>query len=67
MGTGKAYVKKVEFKEFIQKADLRRLARGLHTLAVLSQTKVYLLWRKPAYQKENAEIGKPHDEIGEVS
>lgn len=49
-GSHKAYVRKSEFKEFIENASLSRVAKVLRRLAVLSQTKVYLLWRNPAFE-----------------
>ena len=45
-GAHKAYVKKGEFEEFVENATLQCLARVLRKLAILLQTKVYLLWRK---------------------
>jgi len=49
-GSGKAYVNKSEYGEFMRKASHEKLAKVLRTLAILTQTKVYLLWknlRKP--------------------
>ena len=43
----KAYVKKEEFEEFVQGTLVGTLATVLRCLAVLSQTKVYLLWQNP--------------------
>jgi len=45
--TGKVYPKKSEFEEFIVKASLETLAKVISRLAILAQTKVYLLWKKP--------------------
>ena len=45
--SSKAYVRKGEFEEFIKEASLETLATVLRCLAVLSQTKVYFLWRNP--------------------
>ena len=45
--SSKAYVKKQEFEEFIRETSVETLATVLRRLAVLSQTKVYLLWRNP--------------------
>ncbi len=46
-GSGKAYVNKSEYREFIRKVSHEKLAKVLRTLAILTQTKVYLLWRNP--------------------
>jgi len=45
--SGKAYVNKSEYREFIRKASHEKLAKVLRTLAILTQTKVYLLWKNP--------------------
>lgn len=49
--TGKAYVKRSEFWEFIGKASVESLAKVLRRVAVLTQTKVYLLWENPCFGK----------------
>jgi len=49
--TSKAYVKRSEFREFIGKATVGTLAKVLRRVAVLTQTKVYLLWRSPCFGK----------------
>lgn len=41
------YVGREEFREALESASLGQLARMVKTVAVLSQTKVYLLWRAP--------------------
>jgi len=48
--SGKAYVKKPEFKKFISEASVETLAKILSRLAVLAQTKVYLIWKNPNIQ-----------------
>lgn len=45
--TGKAYVQKESFQRFLEKATIESLAKVLSRLAVLAQTKVYLLWQDP--------------------
>jgi len=47
--TGLAYMKREEFEEFITKAPLETLAKVISRLAILAQTKVYLLWKNPSY------------------
>jgi len=49
-GSGKAYVNKSEYGGFIRKASYEKLAKVLRTLAILTQTKVYLLWKKQPRQ-----------------
>ena len=49
----KAYVKKAKFKEFVREASVETLAIVLRRLAVLSQTKVYLLWKNPEYKNNS--------------
>ena len=49
--SSKAYVKKAEFEEFVREASVETLATFLRRLAVLSQTKVYLLWRNPKLEE----------------
>jgi len=43
-GGGKPYYKKQETPEWLERQPLKRVAACLHTLAVLSETKVYLFW-----------------------
>ncbi len=43
-------MKREEFKEFLEKASPEDLAKVLRRLAIIMQTKVYLLWRNPAFQ-----------------
>ncbi len=50
-GSRKAYVKKEEFKKFLDKASMEDLAKVLRRLAIITQTKVYLLWRTPDFQQ----------------
>jgi len=47
----KAYIKREEFKEFLEKASLEDLAKVLRRMAIIMQTKVYLLWRTPDFQQ----------------
>jgi len=49
-GSGKAYVKKIEFERFIAEAQNETLAKVISRLAVLNQTKVYLLWENSESQ-----------------
>jgi hypothetical protein len=51
--SGKAYVQKEEFKEFILDASISTLAKVISRLAVLAQTKVYLLWKNRNAQCNN--------------
>jgi len=44
---GKVYLKKSEFKELITEASLETVAKVISRLAILTQTKVYLLWKNP--------------------
>lgn len=48
-GSAKAYVARDEFRDFLRGASPEALARVLRRLAVLAQTKAYLLWRSPTY------------------
>jgi len=43
--SGKAYVRKEEYMRFITEASAETLAKVISRLAVLAQTKVYLLWK----------------------
>ncbi len=43
-------MKREEFKRFLEKASLKDLAKVLRRLAILTQTKVYLLWRNHAFR-----------------
>jgi len=45
-GRGKIYPKRDEFKVWLDKADNETLAKVLSRLAILSQNKVYLIWKK---------------------
>ena len=42
----KPYYKKPEIKEWLWTRDLTRLARCLHIISILSETKVYLFWSR---------------------
>jgi hypothetical protein len=44
--SGKAYVGKAEFQKFVAEATDETLAKVISRLAILAQTKVYLLWKK---------------------
>ena len=44
--SGKAYVDKAEYRKFIAEAADETLAKVISRLAILAQTKVYLLWKK---------------------
>lgn len=46
-GAHRAYVKKCEFKQFVKNATLEQLAGVLRKLAILTESMVYLFWRKP--------------------
>jgi len=46
--SGKAYVNKAEYAKFISEASNETLAKVITRLAVLAQTKVYLLWKRTA-------------------
>jgi GNAT superfamily N-acetyltransferase len=50
-GSGKAYVRKEEFNKFVAEASTEKLAKVISRLAVLAQTKVYLLWKNPSFEK----------------
>jgi len=45
--SGKAYVQKEEYRNFISDASVETLSKVISRLAVLAQTKVYLLWKNP--------------------
>ncbi len=45
--SGKAYVQKEEYRGFITEASAKTLAKVISRLAVLAQTKAYLLWQTP--------------------
>jgi len=45
--SGKVYLEKNEFKEFIAEATLETVAKVISRLAILAQTKVYPFWRNP--------------------
>jgi len=53
MACGKAYVKKPKFEAFLGQAGPEDLAKVLRRLAILMQTKVYLLWRARTFTKFN--------------
>ena len=44
MSTGRPYVRKAEFREWLRDQPRERFARCLSILSVLSETKVYLYW-----------------------
>jgi len=44
-----AYGKKAEYQDMLKTASTEKLAKILRTLAVLAQTKVYLVWKNPAF------------------
>jgi len=46
-----AFAKKQEFIDFLKNAKDENLAIALRNLAVLSQSKVYLIWENPKYAK----------------
>ncbi len=48
--SGKAYVRKEEYGRFITEASAETLAKVISRLAVLAQTKAYLIWKNPASQ-----------------
>jgi hypothetical protein len=48
--TSKPYVKREEFKEFLEGASLETMAKLISRLAVLAQTKVYLFWQNPTLE-----------------
>ena len=45
----KAYMPKEEFNNCVDKASLEKLAKMLRILSFLTQTKVYLFWKNPAF------------------
>ena len=45
--SSKPYVKRSEFREWMSKKPLRTVAKVISRLAVLAETKVYLLWKQP--------------------
>ncbi|MDH5795801.1 MAG: hypothetical protein OEZ24_06815, partial [Candidatus Bathyarchaeota archaeon] len=45
--SSKPYVNKNEFKEWISKKSLMTVAKVISRLAVLAETKVYLMWEDP--------------------
>ena len=45
-GSGKPYMRRAEYERFIEESSREVLAKVLRRLAVLSQTKVYLLWKR---------------------
>jgi len=47
----KPFLSRDEFAEILEHAGLDRLARILHNLSVLTQTKVYLFWRAPSCER----------------
>lgn len=47
----KPYIRKAEFREILEEMSLEKLAKALQTLSILIQTKVYLLWRSPKYER----------------
>ena len=48
----KPYYKKSEFREWLWSRDLPRLAKCIHILSVLSETKVYLFWCRDWIERE---------------
>jgi len=46
MSTGRPYVKKAKFKDWLSKQPWDRLSRCLSILSILSETKVYLFWSR---------------------
>jgi hypothetical protein len=40
------YYKREEMREWLWEQNLRSLAKRLHTLSILSETKVYLFWSR---------------------
>jgi hypothetical protein len=59
LGIYTIFPKRSEAHRAIDGASLEKLAKMLRVLGFLAQTKVYLFWRNPAYQKK-AVIRKPH-------
>lgn len=47
-GSGKPYMRKAEYERFIREASEEALAKAIRRLAILSQTKVYLVWKREA-------------------
>jgi len=44
-GTGRPYLRKSEFREWLERQEQDGLARTLTVLNTLNQTKAYLLWK----------------------
>jgi len=53
----KAYLTKEEFNNCVDKASLKKLAKMLRILGFLTQTKVYLFWKR-RHLKEKCEKGE---------
>jgi len=45
----KAYYTHKEFCKYVEEADAEKLAKMLRILSFLTQTKVYLFWKNPAF------------------
>lgn len=48
---GKAFLTRIDFEITLKSATLQKLAQMLSALSVLTQTKVYLFWKNPKFQK----------------
>jgi len=46
MAVHEAYITHEEFSKRLEKASLEKLAKMFRVLSFLTQTKVYLIWRK---------------------
>ena len=55
MSTGRPYVRKAEFRDWIAVQPRERLARCLSILSVLSETKVYLFWSRDWMEEKKDE------------
>ena len=51
-GTRQAFLKKEEYEALVNAADIMKLAKMLRILGFLTQTKVYLFWKKQQSQIE---------------
>ena len=57
--SGKAYVNRAEYSKFISEASKETLAKVISRLAILAQTKAYLIWRSlNIYDYKNIQIKK---------
>jgi hypothetical protein len=48
---GQVFPTRTEFEKILKSATFERLAQMISALSVLGQTKVYLFWKNPKFQK----------------